>query len=87
MNLTFFRGDMVAGKDMHKRLIEAGYDMIFLLSEALIKYLDHINHATTVLNPEVGTRQKNLDKGLRRIEKSLARMNAHAVLQDASLDR
>ncbi len=87
LNLTFSGGDMVAGKDMHKRLLDAGYQMVFLPSDVLIKYLEHINHATTVLNPELSTRAKSVDKGLRRIEKSLARMNANAVLQDASLDR
>ncbi len=51
MNLQFAGGDMVAGKDMHKQLVDAGYDMVFLPSENLVKYLEHINHATTVLNP------------------------------------
>jgi GT2 family glycosyltransferase len=84
-NLHFSDGDMVAGKDMHKQLVDAGYKMLFLPSEILIKYLDHINHATTVLNPHL-SRQKNVDKGLQRIKKNLARMNAEAILQDASLD-
>ncbi len=87
LKLHFSGGDMVAGKDMHKQLEEAGYKMIFLPSEVLIKYLDHINHATTVLNPALSTRQKSVDKGLRRIEKSLERMNAKAILLDESLDR
>lgn len=87
MHLTFSGGDMVAGKDMHKQLVDAGYDMVFLPSDILINYLDHINHATTVLNPELSSRTKSVDKGLRRIEKSLERMNATAILKDDSLDR
>ena len=87
LNLHFADGDMVAGKEMHKQLIDAGHEMIFLPSEVLIKYLEHINHATTVLNPALSSRQKSVDKGLRRIEKSLARMNAKTVLMDANLDR
>lgn len=83
--LHFSDGDRVAGKEMHKQLVEAGYKMLFLPSEILIKYLEHINHATTVLNPEL-SRQKSVDKGLRRIEKSLDKLNADAVLQDVSLD-
>jgi len=83
--LHFGDGDMVAGKDMHKQLVDAGYKMIFLPSERLLPYLEHINHATTVLNPEL-SRQKSVDKGLRRIERSLQRMNADAVLADGSLD-
>lgn len=85
-NLHFAGGDMVAGKDMHKQLIEAGYDMVFLSSEVLIKYVEHINHATTVLNPKLSRDKKSVVKGLKRIEKSLARMNAPFILQDASLD-
>lgn len=85
-HLHFADGDMVAGKEMHQKLVEAGYKMVFLSSEVLIKYLEHINHATTVLNPELSSRKKSVDKGLRRIEKSLAAMHANAILQDASLD-
>lgn len=87
LNLHFADGDMVAGKDMHKQLLEQGYHMTFLPSEVLIHYLEHINHATTVLNPYLSTRKKSVDKGLRRIEKSLARMQAKQILMDVSLDR
>lgn len=84
-HLQFGDGDMVAGKDMHKQLVDAGYKMLFLPSEILIKYLDHINHATTILNPHL-SRQKSVDKGMRRIERNLERLNATAILRDASLD-
>lgn len=85
--LSFGGGDMVAGKHMHKALVEAGHKMIFLPSDVLIKYVEHVNHATTVLNPELSTRKKSVIKGLDRIEKSLVRMNAQAILADVSLDR
>ena len=85
-NLHFSDGDKVAGKYLHKRLHEEKYKMVFLPSHLLIGYLEHINHATTVLNPHLSSRQKSVDKGLRRIEKSLARMQAGMVLQDDSLD-
>jgi hypothetical protein len=85
-NLHFSGGDMVAGKDMHHQLVYAGYEMIFLPSSVLVNYLEHINHATTVLNPELGTRGKSIDKGLRRIEESLKRMNGEGILRDTSLD-
>lgn len=84
--LAFASGDMVAGKEMHKRLLDLDYQMVFLPSDVLIKYLDHINHATTVLNPELSTRPKSVDKGMRRIKQSLARLNAEKILEDASLD-
>lgn len=82
-NLHFADGDMVAGKAMHKALIDHSYEMKFLPSEVLIKYLDHINHATTILNPEL-SRQKSVAKGMRRIEKSLARMQS--LVSDPSWD-
>ncbi|OGT35126.1 MAG: hypothetical protein A3F11_07945 [Gammaproteobacteria bacterium RIFCSPHIGHO2_12_FULL_37_14] len=87
LNLHFSDGDRVAGKDMHKKLTDVGYKMVFLPSGTLIRYLEHINHATTVLNPHLSTRTSSVDKGMQRIEKSLERMNARAILQDASLDR
>lgn len=87
LDLRFSGGDMVAGKEMHKRLVDAGYKMVFLPSETLIKYLDHINHATTVLNPELSTRVKSVTKGLRRIQQSLASVHADTILLDDGLDR
>lgn len=85
-NLHFSDGDMVAGKVMHKRLVDEGYEMVFIPSEILSKYIEHINHATAVLNPELSSREKSVIKGLRRMQTSLARMNADAILEDASLD-
>lgn len=85
-NLHFSDGDMVAGKEMHKQLVNHGHEMIFLSSDVLIKYLEHINHATTVLNPELSTRKKSVDKGVRRIEKSLANLGATAILANEGLD-
>jgi GT2 family glycosyltransferase len=84
-NLHFSEGDLVAGKEMHQKLVTAGHRMVFLPSDVLIPYLDHINHATTILNPEL-SRQKNNDKRLKRVEKNLKRLGADVILQDASLD-
>lgn len=86
-DLHFADGDMVAGKDMHRNLIANGYEMIFLPSDVLIKYLEHINHATTVLNPELSKHEKSIKKGMRRIERSLANLNANAILTNESLDK
>lgn len=83
--LHFSDGDMVAGKEIHKQLVEYGYKMLFLPSEVLIPYLDHINHATTILNPEL-SRQKNTHKALRRVEKSLEKIGAKEILLDSALD-
>lgn len=86
MNLHFADGDMVAGKEMHKQLVDAGYKMLFLSSDILGQYIEHINHATTVLNPKLSTREKSITKGLKRVEASLKKLNAEGILSDASLD-
>lgn len=66
-NTCFSDGDDTAGKYMHQKLTRAGYQMIFLPSEILGKYVTHINHATMVLNPTLGIRKKTLKKGLKRL--------------------
>jgi hypothetical protein len=85
LNLHFTDGDMVAGKYLHKQIIGAGYEMIFLPSDMLVNYIEHINHATTVLNPQLSTREKSVVKGLRRIEKSLKRFQADVAEVDQRL--
>lgn len=69
-DLTFDDNNEVAGKVMHKKLVDQGHDMLFLESDELGQYLDHINHATMVLHPELGTglKQKAVKKGSRRIQ-------------------
>lgn len=84
--LHFAVGSMVAGKEMHKQLIDAGYEMMFLSSEQLIEYVEHINHATSVLNPYLSTREKSVKNGIKRIEQVLQRFNAREILSDLSLD-
>lgn len=84
--IQFSDGEEVAGKAMHRKLVANGHDMMFLPSRILLKYMDHINHATTVLNPELSRNQKSITKGLRRIQKSLDGFRASEILQDHSLD-
>lgn len=84
--IYFSDGDAVAGKVMHRKLVSHGYKMLFLSSEVLLNYMDHINHATTVLNPELSRRARSVIKGIRRIQKSLDSFNASAILKDSSLD-
>jgi glycosyltransferase involved in cell wall biosynthesis len=86
MNLTFSDGAETAGKVMHKKLIDKGYKMVFLPSEFLSRYVVHLNHATAVLHPELGSRKKTIRKGLKRIKKELEALNADQILMDNSLD-
>lgn len=78
--LHFADGDMVAGKYLHKSLVDAGYKMLFLSSEQLIKYVEHVNHATTILNPEISTEKRKVAKGRDRVEAFLTRFNAEELL-------
>lgn len=84
--LTFSDNKEVAGKAMHRHLIQKHHKMIFIPSSILLQYMDHINHATTVLNPSLSRNEKSVNKGIRRIQKSLDSFNATAILQNNQLD-
>ena len=85
--LSFADREEVAGKLMHKKLVERGYEMTFLPSEILGQYLDHINHATTLLNPEFKDQlRRNRDKELERMEQRLRRLGSQEILKAAYLD-
>jgi hypothetical protein len=77
---------MVAGKMLHRRLLELGYGMRFLPAAALSRHLVHANHATMVLNPELGATPRTIRKGRRRLSRILAELDAAAVLADPRLD-
>jgi hypothetical protein len=85
-DLGFGDGGDTAGKVMHRTLEQMGYRMIFLPPEHLSQYAVHLNHATMVLNPELGARTRTKRKGQRRIRKVLREMHAAEVLADESLD-
>ena len=85
-NLTFSDQMETAGKGMHRKLVKNGYKMVFLPAEYLSRYLVHLNHATMVLHPELGSQKKTITKGLKRIKKELRTLNAEQILRDDSLD-
>lgn len=84
--LSFGAGEETAGKMLHKALVDHGFQMKFVPSEILIRYVVHLNHATMILNPELGSREKTVKKGVRRIHAMLKDMKAEEILQDDSLD-
>lgn len=85
--LTFADSHEVAGKLMHKKLIAQNYKMIFLPSEILGQYLDHINHATTLLNPEFkDTIRRDRNKELHRLKQRLGSIGSHEILRSDYLD-
>jgi glycosyltransferase involved in cell wall biosynthesis len=76
----------VAGKMMHKKLVEMGYEMIFLSSQELSPYMVHLNHATMILNPALGIDRRSAVKGRRRFKKELRAMGADDILNIDELD-
>ena len=84
--LSFGAGEETAGKMLHKALLDHGHEMKFIPSAQLIRYAVHLNHATMILNPELGSREKTVRKGARKIRAMLRRMQADEILQDDSLD-
>ena len=83
----FSDGNETAGKVMHRKLVEAGHKMMFLPSETLSSYIYHANHATMVLNPELGSSDSSIKKGRVRVEAMLKKVEANKILADESLDR
>ena len=74
-----------AGSSIHRCLTAAGYDMEFIPPEVLIKYMDHLNHATMILNPTIGSRKTAAPKARQSLENRLERYRT--ILADDSLDK
>jgi GT2 family glycosyltransferase len=87
VNTNFSDGDQTAGKVMHQKMIAAGYQMLFLDSGELGRYVDHLNHATMVLNPELGSSEQMRKQGNQRIKNKLRGIDASAILANANLDQ
>lgn len=85
-NLTFTGGEETAGHQMHCLLADKGHRMIFLSAKFLGNYLVHLNHATMIFNPELGSSNKTIRKGLKRCEKELRRLDSRRILNDNALD-
>lgn len=63
--------DQVAGKVMHRKLLEQGCEMTFLDSDKLSNYMRHLNHATIILNPELSRSKVKKTRKVKKIEKEL----------------
>lgn len=72
LNTCFSDDGETAGKVMHQKIIAAGYEMLFLSSAKLGQYVDHLNHATMILNPELGTGKKIFGKAKNVFSKNYA---------------
>jgi len=85
-SLTFSAQEEVAGKVMCKTLENNGFKLIYLPSNELLKYMEHVNHATSFLNPEFSSRAKTINNGTKRIKNVLAKLNAEEILLNNKLD-
>lgn len=86
LNTRFGDGETTAGKIMHRKMVAAGYEMLFLESAQLGKYIDHLNHATSIFNPELGSKIRTIKEGQQRIKQKLRGIDATAILNNSSLD-
>ncbi len=74
-----------AGKSIHRRLTEAGFTLEFIPPDVLIRYMDHLNHATMILNPSIGSRRTSSRRARRSLDAKMARYRD--ILADDSLDK
>lgn len=87
LQTCFSDGDDTAGKVMHQKMVGAGYEMLFLNSGELGRYVDHLNHATMVLNPEFGSSEQMRKEGNKRIKDKLRGIDANGILANTNLDQ
>ncbi|AFJ03390.1 Glycosyltransferase [Methylophaga frappieri] len=83
----FADGDATAGKVMHQKMRDHGYEMKFLPSSELGQYIDHLNHATSILNPELRRNPKHNRRNHRRIKNKLRGIDAVSLLANPDLDK
>jgi hypothetical protein len=84
--LTFSHGEETACKGMCHALEKLGYELVFLPARLLSQYMVHLNHATMILNPELGSKKRNLITGRRHIKNVLKSLDCDRIFEDESLD-
>jgi len=87
LNTNFSDGEDTAGRVMHQKMVAAGYEMLFLNSGELGRYVDHLNHATMVINPELGSSTQMRKEGSKRIKDKLRGIDANGILANDALDK
>ncbi len=71
-----------AGEAVHHKLVAAGFEMKFLGSGELGKYVRHLNHATMILNPRPGDRKTSRRSARKRIAKELGFSGYQELIAD-----
>jgi hypothetical protein len=85
--LKFTQGQLALGEFIHRHLVKQGYQMQLLDSLQLSHYIDHVNHATLVLNPQKSINRRVKKADIRRVERALAKLQVKQILADDSLDK
>lgn len=83
----FDGGATTCGQGVHYAMEERGWDADFIPTWLLSRYLDHINHGTMVLNPELGAGDRAIRKGRAKLEQFYAEPWVRDLEGDESLDR
>jgi len=73
-----------AGRSLHRILVNEGYRMEFLPSAELGRYIRHLNHATSILNPHEGSRRSSKPAAGRRLRGAMSMYSA--ILNSPELD-
>ena len=73
------------GRSIHRRLVEQGYEMSFVTPEELGRFVSHLQHATTVLNPLCSDKPVRLS-ARRRLRRKLNQFEYRRVLLLDDLD-
>ena len=76
-----------AGVTMFAILRDKGYELPFIESAELTKYVRHLNHATMILHPSELSRKSSDPAKLRKLNAELEKLHAREILADESLDK
>ena len=83
----FYDGD-TAGRAMHNKLENAGFRMVFVNEEEMMKYLIHFDHATAILNKDIfHGRRTGKRKFFRKLDREIHNPEFSAILADDSFDK
>ena len=74
-----------AGKSLHRMLVAAGFEMRFLESAELGRYVAHLNHATMILNP-TGSGRTSRASSRQKLDGKLSDPAYAAILENDELD-
>ena len=75
-----------AGKSLHRMLVAAGFEMRFLESATLGRYVAHLNHATMILNP-TGSGRTSKASSRQKLDGKMNTPAFTAILENDELDK